>query len=399
MIRDINRIRDDFPILKTVKAFLDSAASCQKPQSVIDTVTYYMQTKYANVHRGMYGLSTDMTRAYEAARHKVADFLHADVDQIIFTKSATEAINLVAYSFGSLLQKGDEIILSEMEHHANIVPWQLLRERRGVVLRICPILDDGALDMESFSGFLNKKTALVAITHVSNVLGTIVDIKDLAQKTHVVGAKILVDGSQGVVHQAVHIDDSDVDFYCFTGHKIYAPTGIGVLVAKKDILQRMPPFMGGGDMIENVSFADTTFSKGVAKFEAGTPPIVQAIGLGAAIDYIETVGFTAIALLEKQLYKYLLERLITIKGVRIIGSMVEKAPIISFVMNPFHPFDVAEILCNQGICVRVGHHCAQPLMERFKVEGTVRVSLAMYNTMRDIDVFIDALHKAERMLS
>ena len=392
------KLRQDFPIFKNGICYLDSGASSQKPQSVIDKQNYYTGEVYANVHRATYTIAQKITDAYEESRKKIADFINADPKEVIFTKSATEAINLVAHSFGSIIPDGSEIILSEMEHHANIVPWQLLKNRKDISLKIIPVLDNGELDYDEYEKLLTDKTALVAITHISNVLGTIVDIDRIVSSAKKRNAKVLVDGSQAIMHQKVDVKKLGIDFYTFTGHKLYAPTGVGVLWGKSDILNSIPPFLGGGDMIDTVSFEKTTFAEIPIKFEAGTPPIVPAICLGEAIDYISNIGLDKINKYEKYLYKYAFDEITKIKGVRVIGTVENKAPILSFIVEGIHSYDISELMNNENVCVRVGHHCAEPLMKRFNMLSTIRVSLALYNTIDDIDLFINSLKKSLRIL-
>lgn len=392
------KLRQDFPIFKNGICYLDSGASSQKPQSVIDKQNYYTEEVYANVHRATYTIAQKITDAYEESRKKIADFINADPKEVIFTKSATEAINLVAHSFGSIIPDGSEIILSEMEHHANIVPWQLLKNRKDISLKIIPVLDNGELDYDEYEKLLTDKTALVAITHISNVLGTIVDIDRIVSSAKKNNAKVLVDGSQAIMHQKVDVKKLGIDFYTFTGHKLYAPTGVGVLWGKSDILNSIPPFLGGGDMIDTVSFEKTTFAEIPIKFEAGTPPIVPAICLGEAIDYISNIGLDKINKYEKYLYKYAFDEITKIKGVRVIGTVENKAPILSFIVEGIHSYDISELMNNDNVCVRVGHHCAEPLMKRFNMLSTIRVSLALYNTIDDIDLFINSLKKSLRIL-
>ncbi len=398
MIEKTNQLKKHFPALSNVKCFLDSAASAQKPSVVIDTMNYFSKKVYANVHRGTYDFSEQITTAFEKSRKIVAKFLNADENEIIFTKSATESINLVANSYGSLLEEGDEIIISEMEHHANIIPWQLLENRKKIALKICPILDDGSLDINAFDKLLSPRTKLVAITHISNVLGTQTEIKHITKKAHSRGVKVLVDGTQAVVHRDVDVKDLDVDFYVFTGHKLYAPTGVGVLWGRAEILDIMPPFLGGGDMVDKVTFEKTTFARPPAKFEAGTPPIVQAIGLGAAIEFVQSVGFDKICKIENDLYKFASDEILKIKGAKIIGTSKDKAAILSFYMDGIHPFDIAELLSKGQVCTRVGNHCAQPLMRRFNIDSCIRVSFAMYNDKSDVLYFLEVLKKAIKML-
>ncbi len=392
------KLRQDFPIFKNGICYLDSGASSQKPQSVIDKQNYYTQEVYANVHRATYTFSQKITDAYEKSREKIASLINVDPNEVIFTKSATESINLVAHSFGSIIPSGSEIIISEMEHHSNIVPWQLLKNRKDISLKIIPVLDNGELNYDEYEKLLTNKTALVAITHISNVLGTIVDLDKIVSSAKKYNAKVLVDGSQAIMHQKVDVKKLGVDFYAFTGHKLYAPTGVGVLWGKSDILNAMPPFLGGGDMIDTVSFEKTTFAEIPAKFEAGTPPIVSAICLGEAIDYILNVGLDKINEYEKYLYKYAFDKITKIKGVRVIGVVENKAPILSFVVEGVHSYDIAELLNNENVCIRVGHHCAEPLMHRFNLLSTIRASFAFYNTIDDIDLFIFSLKKSLRIL-
>ncbi len=405
-VLDVEAVRRDFPILsETVYGkplvFMDSGASAQKPRQVIDAMRHCMEHQYSNVHRGAHYLSAATTDAFEQARDRVARFLNAESpDEIIFTPNVTAAINLVAHSWGrAFLKAGDEVIVSEMEHHANIVPWQLLAEATGVVLRVAPVEDDGSFRIERFAELLNPRTRLVAITHCSNVLGTNVPAKQVARLAHDAGAKVLFDGAQAVVHGPVDVQDIDADFYGFTAHKLYGPSGLGVLYGKLDILNSMPPFLGGGDMIDKVSFKGSTFKEAPHRFEAGTPAIVEAIGLHAAINYVADIGFDAIRAHEAALRDYAHERLSAIDGMRLVGTAPDKAAIISFLVDGLHPYDVAAVLDRQGVACRVGHHCAEPLMDRLGIIGTVRATLAMYNTKAEIDVLGDAVEKARKMLS
>ena len=397
---DLNTIRNDFPALEGGMCYLDTGASAQKPQVVIDTVLKYTAETYANVHRGFYPVGADTTNAYESTRDKVAKFLNApDRSNIIFTGNTTAGINLVAHSFGrGLLSAGDRVITTEMEHHSNFVPWQMLRDSHSIDLQICPILDNGALDMDAFDNLLTDNTKLVAITHVSNVLGTVNPIKDIVKKAHSVGARVLVDGSQAVLHTAVDVQDLDCDFYVFTGHKLYAPSGVGVLYGKTDVLNAMPPFLGGGDMISTVTLEKSTWAELPNKFEAGTPPITQVIGLGAAVDYVSTIGLDIIAKHEQTVSDYMHQQLQTIDGLTIHGTTVGKAPVASFSIDGIHPMDLATLLGENNICVRAGHHCAEPLMHRLGVTGTTRASLGLYNTTEDIDILMAGLNKAITML-
>lgn len=401
---DVDRIRADFPILSErihgkPLVFLDSGASAQKPRAVIDAMTAMLEHGYANVHRGLYHLSQSATDAFEKARDKVAHFIGTpDSREIVFTRNATEAINLVAWSWAqAFLKPGDEILISHMEHHANIVPWQLLRDRTGVVLKVAPVDDSGELIWDAFAALVGPRTKLVAITHVSNTLGTVVPVADVVRLAHAHGAKVLIDGSQAVQHLAVDVRALDVDFYVFTGHKLYGPTGIGVLFAKAALLEAMPPWQGGGDMILSVTFDKTEFNDIPHKFEAGTPAFVEAVGLGAAIDYVEAIGLANIAAHEHELLVYATEKLSAINSLRIIGTARDKAAVISFVLAGIHPHDIGTILDRDGIAVRVGQHCAHPLMERFGVPATVRVSFGMYNTKAEVDALCAGLQRVREI--
>ena len=398
---DVERVRADFPILQEMVhgkplVYLDSGASAQKPTAVLAAMDEVYRTGYANVHRGAYYFSQHLTDRYEGVRAKVARFLNAGSDQeIVFTRSVTEAINLVAYSFGGQLKAGDEVVISEMEHHANIVPWQLLRDRVGIALKVVPVADDGSFRMDAYAALLGPKTKLVAVTHTSNVLGTVTPMKEIIRLAHKAGARVLVDGAQAVVHGKVDVRDLDADFYGFTGHKLYGPTAIGILYGKAELLKDMPPFQGGGDMIRSVSFEKTTYAEPPLRFEAGTPPIVEAIGLGAAIDYVNAIGQDAIAAHEAGLLAYATQRLQQVEGLTIVGTAKEKASIISFVLDGIHPHDIGTIVDREGVAIRVGHHCAQPLMERFGVTATARASMGLYNTRAEIDVLVKALEKVK----
>lgn len=401
---DVESVRADFPIFKeTVHGkplcFLDSGASAQKPKVVIDAMRRQYEAEYANVHRGAYAFSENITAAYEASREKVRAFLNAPSERnIIFTGNTTSAINLVANSFGrGLMKAGDEVIISDMEHHSNIVPWQLLRDAVGVELKVCPITDEGELRMDVLAGMLSERTKLVAITHVSNVLGTVTPVDRIIEMAHAAGARVLLDGSQAVMHMPVDVQALDVDFYVFTGHKLYGPTGIGVLYGKEDVLDAMPPFMGGGDMISTVAYEGSTWAELPAKFEAGTPPIVQAIGLGAAIDYVTGIGLERIGRHEADLLQYATQRLSSIDGLTIYGRAAHKTAVVSFTLGDAHPHDIATIVDREGVCVRAGHHCAEPLMHRFGVTGTTRASMGMYNTRGEIDTLAMALEKVKRI--
>lgn len=403
---DVENIRKNFPILKTddygrFLAYLDTANSAQKPQSVIDQIHDFYSASYANVHRGVYKLSESATESYENVRAKVKALINAPTaDSIIFTKGATDSINLAANSLGyGFFKAGDEIVLSEMEHHSNIVPWQMLVDRVGVKIKVIPIFDDGSLDLEAFQGLLNEKVKLVAITHMSNVLGTINPIKKIANLTHNIGALLFVDGCQAVAHMPVDVQDIDCDFYAFSSHKLYGPTGAGVLYGKYALLESLPPYQSGGSMIQRVSFKETTFKAPPYRFEAGTPPIVPVIGLGAAIDYIASIGFEPIQSNETQLLKYAQNRLLEIPGLHLFGTAREKSGVLSFTINNIHPHDIASFADHHGVAIRAGHHCAQPLMARYGVSAMSRASLGLYNNQADIDQLINALYNAHKFFN
>ncbi|MEN9895161.1 MAG: cysteine desulfurase, SufS family protein [Pseudomonadota bacterium] len=398
---DVEAVRRDFPILSRMVhgkplVYLDNGASAQKPQSVIDAISHQYSTEYANVHRGLHFLSNAATDAYEAAREKVRKFLNASsVDEIIFTKSSTEAINTVAYGYGMPhIGAGDEIVLSIMEHHSNIVPWHFIRERQGAKLVWAPVDDEGAFHIDDFVKCLTDKTRLVAITHMSNALGTIVNVKEICRIAHERGIPVLIDGSQGAVHLPVDVRDIDCDWYVMTGHKLYGPSGIGVLYGKMDRLKSMRPFMGGGEMIIDVSMDDVTYNEPPHRFEAGTPPIVQAIGLGYALDYMENLGREAIAAHEADLAQYAHQQLSQINSLRIIGNAPGKGAIFSFELAGIHAHDVSMVIDRAGVAVRAGTHCAQPLLKRFGVTSTCRASFGLYNTRAEVDVLVQALDKA-----
>src|SRR4051794_14699001 len=403
---DIARIRKDFPALALQVygkplVYLDNAASAQKPQAVLDRIQHAYTAEYANVHRGLHFLANAATEAYEGAREKVRGFLNAGrPEEIIFTRSATEAINLVAYTFGrERVQAGDEIVLSIMEHHSNIVPWHFLRERQGAVLKWAPVDEDGVFLIDEFEKLLGPRTKLVAITQMSNMLGTVVPVKEVVRIAHARGIPVLVDGSQAAVHLAVDVRDIDCDFYVFTGHKLYGPTGIGVLYAKHEHLVAMRPYNGGGEMIREVARDWVTYGDPPHKFEAGTPAIVESIGLGAAIDYVNSIGKERIAAHEHGLLTYAQERLREINSLRLIGTARGKGPVISFEMKGAHPHDVATVIDRQGIAVRAGTHCVMPLLERFNVTATCRASFGMYNTREEVDQLAQALIKARELFS
>ncbi len=398
---DVEAIRADFPILAREVygkplVYLDNGASAQKPKAVLDAMMQSYGMEYANVHRGLHFLSNTATQHFEDARETVRAFLNApSVDEIIFTRNATEAINLVASSFGGMvIGEGDEIVISIMEHHSNIVPWHFHRERRGAVLKWAPIADDGTFLLDAFENMLTPRTKMVAITHMSNVLGTVVPVKDVVRIAHARGIPVLLDGSQAAVHMTVDVQDLGCDFYVFTGHKTYGPTGIGVLWARREHLDRMPPYMGGGEMIEAVHQDEITYGRTPHKFEAGTPAIVPAIGLGAALNYMMKVGREAISRHEESLRDYAHERLRELNWLKTYGTAKGKGAIISFSIDGLHPHDISTIIDRSGVAVRAGHHCAQPLMERLNVSATCRASFAMYNTHREVDALVEALIKA-----
>ena len=400
---DVEAIRRDFPILAREVygkplVYLDNGASAQKPQAVIDAVTHAYSNEYANVHRGLHFLSNAATDAYEKARETVRRFLNApNVDTIVFTKSTTEAINTVAYGWGMPnIGEGDEIVLSIMEHHSNIVPWHFIRERQGAKLVWVPVRDDGSFDMDAFEASLTDRTRLVAITQMSNVLGTVTPIADIVRIAHARGIKVLVDGSQSAVHMPVDVQALGCDFFVFTGHKVYGPSGIGVLYGRPEALEAMRPFQGGGEMIEDVSEDNVTYNHPPHRFEAGTPPIVQAIGLGAALEYMESIGREAIAAHEADLRDYAHERLRAVNSLRIFGDAPGKGAIVSFEMEGIHAHDVSMVIDRSGVAVRAGTHCAQPLLKRLGVTSTCRASFAMYNTRAEIDALAEALEKARK---
>ena len=398
---DVEAVRRDFPILSREVygkplTYLDNAASAQKPQAVIDAVTHAYTNEYANVHRGLHFLSNAATEAYEKARETTRRFVNAaHTDEIIFTRNATEAINLVADSYGRMaIGEGDEIVLSIMEHHSNVVPWNYHRERKGALIKWAPVADDGTLLVEEFEKLLSPRTKMVAITHMSNVLGTVVPVKEICRIAHARGIPVLVDGAQGAVHQPVDVQDIGCDFYAFTGHKLYGPTGIGVLYGKRNWLKAMPPYMGGGEMIADVSEDRVTYADPPHRFEAGTPPIVQAIGLGAAIEYVESIGRDRIAAHETRLAEYAHERLSSINSLTIYGHAKGKGAIVAFNMTGAHPHDVSTVIDRAGVAVRAGTHCAQPLLARYGVTATCRASFALYNTVEEVDRLAEALQKA-----
>jgi cysteine desulfurase/selenocysteine lyase len=404
---DVERIRAEFPILsQQVRGkplvFLDSAASAQKPRFVIDAMVQAMETQYANVHRGLHWMSERTTDAYESTRDAVARLLNAPSrEEVVFTKNTTEAINLVAHSYGrGVMQPGQAVVISEMEHHANLVPWQMLRDAHGIELRIAPITDSGELDMAGLEALLqDRKVALVSIVHMSNVLGTVVPATRIATLAHQYGALAMFDGSQAVVHRAVDVQAIGADFYTFTAHKLYGPTGLGVLWARRELLERMPPFMGGGDMIASVSFERSTWAEVPHKFEAGTPPIIEAIGLGAAIEWVERIGFDAMQAHEAALTDHALARLSEVPGLRVLGSAQDRGGVFSFTMEGAHAHDIATLLDRQGVAVRAGNHCAEPLMRRLGVDSSARASTGIYTTLGEIDVLADTLHRVQEFFA
>lgn len=396
-------LRSDFPILHTEVyqrplVYLDNAATTQKPQQVIDSMSLFYSQTNANVHRGVHHLSQRATDLHEAARERVRSFIQApSTANIIFTRGTTESINLVASSFGQLLQAGDEVILSQMEHHSNIVPWQLLRERTGIVIKVIPIHGDGSLDLEAYRELLSPRTRLVSCTHVSNVLGTINPIQDMIVWAHEAGAYFLVDAAQSIAHLPINVQELDCDFLAFSGHKVYGPTGIGVLYGKEEILQRMPPYQGGGEMIARVSFEHTTYERLPFKFEAGTPDYVATHGLATALNYVEQVGLGRIATHEHELTTYALDLMRQIPQLQLYGTAAEKTSVIAFNAEGVHPMDLGTLLDRLGFAIRTGHHCAQPLMARYGVEGMARISFALYNTREEIDAFVAALRRVIAM--
>ena len=401
---DAEAVRREFPILSTSVhgkplVFLDSGASAQKPRAVIEAISRVYETGYANIHRGVYQLSQVATEAYEGARAKVQRFIGAaSPSEIVFTKGTTEAINLVASSYGArFLKAGDEVVLSVLEHHANIVPWQLLRERLGIVIRVVPVDASGAFMLDDYERLLSGRTRLVAVTQTSNALGTMPPVAEIIRMAPAAGAAVLIDGAQGIVHEPVDVKALDCDFYVFSGHKLYGPGGIGVLYGKQRLLETMPPYQGGGDMILSVSFEKTEFAPPPARFEAGTPPIADAVGLGAAIDFLSGLDRQAVAAHEAALLDVATARLSLIPGLKLYGTARPKAAIVSFTLDGVHPHDVGTILDHEGIAVRVGHHCAQPVMDRYGIPGTVRASFGLYNTQDDVEALVRGLEKVREI--
>lgn len=401
----IKGIRSQFPLLKTKVhgkplVYFDNAATTQKPQQVIDRINAYYSAENANIHRGVHHLSQIATQDYEAARIRIKNYIGAEKEnEIIFTKGTTDGINLIASSFGELMKNGDEVLISAMEHHSNIVPWQLLAERKGIVLKVIPIHQDGTLDMDAFDRMVNTNTKLVSITHISNTLGTINPIEKIIDKAHQVGAKVLIDGAQSIQHGEVNVSRLNCDFFVFSGHKIFGPTGIGVLYGKESILDQMPPYQGGGDMIKRVSFEKTSYNELPFKFEAGTPNIIGGIALGTALEFMESIDTSQAFSYENELLTYAEKELLQIADLKIYGTSARKTSLVSFNVASIHPFDIGTLLDKQGIAVRTGHHCTQPLMDYYKIPGTIRASFSIYNTKEEVDAFIHALKRALNVLS
>lgn len=401
---EVDRIRDDFPILsRTVYGkplvYLDNGATTQKPRAVVEAITEEYYSVNANVHRGVHFLSQRATELHEASRETVRRFINArSTNEIVFTRGTTESINLLAYSYGeACLKAGDEVLLSTMEHHSNIVPWQLLQARKGIVLKVIPMNDRGELLLDAYRELFTERTRLVCVAHVSNVLGTVNPVKEMIRTAHSHGVPVLVDGAQSIPHMPVDVQDLDADFYVFSGHKVYGPTGVGVLYGKEDWLDRLPPYQGGGEMIQHVSFEHTTFNELPFKFEAGTPDYIGTTALARALDYVTALGMDRIAAHEHDLTTYAMERLRQVPGMRIFGEAAEKGSVISFLVGDIHHFDMGTLLDRLGIAVRTGHHCAQPLMQRLGIEGTVRASFGLYNTRQEVDALVDGVVRVSRM--
>jgi len=400
----VREIRQDFPALRQTiygknLIYFDNGATSQKPQLVLDAINQYYSKNNANIHRGVHFMSQQATSEYETSRKYIQAYINAEKsEEIIFTKGTTDGINLVASSFGELLSAGDEILISAMEHHSNIVPWQMLCERKGLILKVIPINSKGELKQDAYSEMLSEKTKLVAVTHISNTLGTINPIKEMIEKAHLVGAKVLIDGAQSIQHTKIDVQDLDCDFFVFSGHKVFGPTGIGVLYGKEDLLDRMPPYQGGGDMIARVTFERTTYNELPFKFEAGTPHIAGGICLGTALQYLSQFNIEEVEQYERSLADYAQDLLSTFEDLKIIGAAKNKTSVVSFHVNGIHPFDIGTLLDKQGIAVRTGHHCTQPLMDIFGIPGTIRASFAFYNTREEIDTFIAAVEKSITML-
>ena len=403
---DLPRLRADFPILRLMVngkplAYLDNAASSQMPQQVLDRLIRYQTQEHSNIHRAVHYLSETATAAYEEARRKIQRFINAREErEVIYTRGTTDAINLAMHSFGrAFLKAGDEIILSQLEHHSNIVPWQMLRDEKGCKLRVIPCNDAGELLQEQYHALFNERTKLVAITHVSNALGTVNPVQQMIAHAHRLGVPVLVDGAQAVPHLRIDVQELDCDFYCFSGHKMFGPTGIGILYGKAQWLEKMPPYQGGGDMILSVTFDKTTYNAIPYKFEAGTPPIAAAIGLGAAVEYLSEIGMREIAAWELELLTYATGQLEALPGVRIVGTAADKASVLSFTVAGVHPHDVGTVLNEEGVAVRTGHHCAQPVMQRFGIPATARASFAFYNTLQEIDQLVAGVRRVQKMFA
>lgn len=400
----VREIRQDFPALRQQiygknLIYFDNGATSQKPQLVLDAINQYYSKNNANIHRGVHFMSQQATSEYETSREYIKSFINAEKqEEIIFTKGTTDGINLVAFSYGSLLSAGDEILISAMEHHSNIVPWQLLCERKGLILKVIPVNSRGELKLDAYDELLSAKTKLVAVTHISNTLGTINPLKIIIEKAHAAGAKVLIDGAQSIQHTKIDVQDLDCDFFVFSGHKVFGPTGIGVLYGKEDLLDKMPPYQGGGDMIAKVTFERTTYNELPFKFEAGTPHIAGGICLGTALQYLNQFNIEDVEQYERSLADYAQDLISTFEGVKIIGSAKDKTSVVSFHVDGLHPFDIGTLLDKQGIAVRTGHHCTQPLMDIFGIPGTIRASFAFYNTREEIDTFITAVEKSISML-
>jgi cysteine desulfurase/selenocysteine lyase len=401
---NVREIREEFPALRQQiygknLIYFDNGATSQKPKLVLDAINLFYSKENANIHRGVHYMSQKATTEYEAARQRIQRYLGArKSEEIIFTKGTTDSINLVAYSFGLSLSAGDEVLISAMEHHSNIVPWQMLCERQGCTLKVAPINQRGELILEEFDKLLSKKTKLVAITHISNTLGTINPVKEIIEKAHAVGAKVLVDGAQSIQHMHINVKEMNCDFYVFSSHKVFGPTGIGVLYGKEELLDRMPPYQGGGDMISRVTFERTTYNELPFKFEAGTPHIAGGICLGKAFEFLESIDMESAERHERELAKYAEDMLDTFEGLQIIGEAKNKTSVVSFSVKGIHPFDIGTLLDKQGIAVRTGHHCTQPLMDFYGIPGTVRASFAFYNTKQEIDTFVEAVERSLSML-
>jgi cysteine desulfurase/selenocysteine lyase len=401
---DITELRQQFPTLSREihgkpLVYFDNGATSQKPRSVIDRIARFYENENSNIHRGVHTLSQEATTAYEESRITIQRYLNAAHEhEVIFTKGTTDSINLVAFSFGELLNAGDEIIISAMEHHSNIVPWQMLCERKGCVLKVVPMTKSGELMLDEYQALLSEKTKLVSMTHISNSLGTINDVKEIIKRAHAVGAKVLIDGAQSIQHLKVDVQELDCDFFAFSGHKIFGPTGVGILYGKSSLLNQMPPYQGGGDMIKEVTFEKTTYNELPHKFEAGTPDIAGGIGLGAAFEFLNSLDMISVAQHEQELLEYAKDKLSGIEGIQFYGEAANKTSVISFLIDGTHPYDVGVLLDKMGIAVRTGHHCTQPVMQFFDIPGTIRASFAFYNTFEEVDEFIAALNRIVPML-